>query len=85
MYISDLGALSTHFMYLELTQIAFFGCPLPPHHPSESMSIVDGPGRDLAKRNKVNVGKSQNLFSFLSPIQNITMSQKMSVLQNLLA
>ena len=25
------ASLSTHFMYLKLTQIAFFGCPLPPH------------------------------------------------------
>jgi hypothetical protein len=30
---------------------------------------MDDPGRDLAKRNKVNVAKSQNAFSFLSPIQ----------------
>jgi hypothetical protein len=30
---------------------------------------MDGPGRDLAIRNKVKVAKSQNVFSFLSLTQ----------------
>ena len=56
------------YRYLKSTQIAcHFG--MPPPSPSESTSIMDGPGRDLAKRNKVYVAKSQKVFSFLSPIQ----------------